>query len=332
MQEVKAVTFTCKCWHKTPRCSRYNSYKGFSNIAKAIFRSDKGNLIQNLADIPCDVIQSLESDADEAEEFVNQLQAGEIPSIISDFPSAAVSEFADTIEVATAVIADVAGAAITDVIDVFNEIGNGSILDDVVSDVEAIPTDLVDAITNGWGDFTDEVKTGWSDFTCWIEDDCTTLSTADACSLPASAAATTTPGAAATTTSPDAAATTSLGAAATTTPSAAAATTTFYAAAATTTPDATTIAASSTSQQDSLTFEPPSTAPATETAIPPQQTTFPQTSVSTTPANPVQNTAQPAQASPPVQFSEGKSLALDWAKSNLLALAAIGVFGLALWL
>ena len=172
-----------------------------SNIVKGIFNSNKGNLIQNVASIPCNTIETLQSDADEAEQFVEQLQAGQVPSIIANLPEEAVSEFGEIIGVATEVI-DVAEAAVTDVINIFNDIEDGSI----VSDIEGIPTDIINAITNGWNDFTDDIKTGWDDFTCWIDDDCSSSSLAGFCSMPASASATATPDAGAASSSAAAAA------------------------------------------------------------------------------------------------------------------------------
>ncbi|KAL6718439.1 hypothetical protein ACLMJK_004529 [Lecanora helva] len=163
----------------------------YINIVKGIFNSDKGNLIQNVASIPCDTIQTLESDADEAEDFVNQIQAGEVPSIITNLPeeaiSGVVSVVGDVIAVATEV-EDIAEAAVTDVVNLFNDIEDGSI----VSVIESIPSDIEAAITNGWNDFTDEVKTLFSDITCFFEGGCPSSSSAGFCSMPASVAATTT--------------------------------------------------------------------------------------------------------------------------------------------
>lgn len=146
-----------------------------------------------MANILCDTIETLESDADEAEQFVSQIQAGQVPSAITDLPQEAVSEFRDIIDVATMVIDDVAGAAVTDVVNVFNEIEDGSI----VSVVAGIPSDIIDAITNGWDDFASEVHSAWGGFTCFFEGDCSNTSSAGFCHMPAVASASATAKAAA---------------------------------------------------------------------------------------------------------------------------------------
>ena len=155
---------------------------------KGIFNSDKGNLVRNIADVPCDVVQNLESDADAAEQFVSQIQAGQVPSLITDLPEEAISEFGAIIGVATQVV-DVAEAAVTDVVSIFDDIEDGNILDAVTD----IPKDIINGITEGWNDLTSEVGHVWSDVTCWIDDDCTTTSTAPPCGMPSAAATTTSP-------------------------------------------------------------------------------------------------------------------------------------------
>lgn len=115
-----------------------------------------------------------------------------MPSIIANLPEEVVSDLADTVDVATSIIGDVAGAAVTDVVSIFDAIEDGSI----VSEIEGIPTDIINGITNGWNGFTDEIKTGYSDFKCLFkpsdDPDCASSSSAGFCSMPASAAASTT--------------------------------------------------------------------------------------------------------------------------------------------
>ena len=277
---------------------------------KGLFNSDKGNLVRNLADVPCDVIQNLESDADAAEEFINQIQAGEIPSLITDLPQEAVSEFGDIIEVATQVLSDVAEAAVTDVVNIVDSIEDGSILDAVAD----IPLDLISAITAGWDDLTSEVGSVWSDVTCFFADDCTPA-TAPPCNMPAMAAATTTPAA-----TPAVPSNSYTQAAATTTVAAAPAvpTNTYTQAAPTSTPD--------TQATDTPVLYTPGTA---RNQLPQTQS---QASSSAQGQGASQTTQQPQQTTPPTQVESQAGSTPDWAGIHCLAALAIAVFGLALLL
>lgn len=163
------------------------------NIVKGIFNSNKGGFIQNLADIPCGTMETLESDADQAEQFVSQIQAGEIPSAITDLPEEAVSELETIIDVVTMVIEDVADAVVTDVVKVFNEIEDGSI----ASAIEGIPKDIIKGITKGWDDLTSEAKGVWGDVTCFFKGGCPSTSPGGSCRTPAAASASATTNAAA---------------------------------------------------------------------------------------------------------------------------------------
>ncbi len=186
------------------------------------------------------MIQSLETDADEAMEFVEQLKAGQVPSVVQDLPQEAVQEFRDVINIALSLpteILDAAEAAASDAANVFDDIEDGSI----IQDIEQIPGVVLSDITNGWADFTNELTDAWNDVTsdigCFFGD-CPQPTTVGSC--PGAAAATTTGnGAAATTTSYGAAATTtSNGAAASTTSNGAAATSPNAAQSTSTTPSA----------------------------------------------------------------------------------------------
>ena len=334
------------------------------NIVKGIFNSEKGNLIQNVASIPCDTIETLESDADEAEQFVNQIQAGQVPSVIANLPQEAVSEFGDIIEVATMVIDDIAEAAVTDVINVVNEIEDGSI----VSVIEGIPEDIIDAITNGWDDFTSGVESVWGDVTCFFEGGCSSTSSSGFCAMPASASASATDNAAAASSAAAAgAAYTSAFYASESSADAAAYTSAFYASESSA--DAAAYASSldyySTAELPSYSsvlsaysssissagdaaytsayYASESSAAAASAADQqayPAQTTL-QAGTPTVVRSPAtqqgQNTLQSTSqaSSPPTQSTQPSSKATstyDWSDFNYLSLAALTVFGLALWL
>ncbi len=214
-----------------------NTKTWHSNIVQGLLRSKKGDALRYISDIPCDVIQSLETDADKAMKFVEQLKAGQVPSVIQDLPQEAVQEFRDVINIALSLpseILDAAEAAASDAANVFDDIEDGSI----IQDIEQIPGVVLSDITSGWADFTNELTDAWNDVTsdigCFFGD-CPQPTAVGSC--PGAAAATTTGnGAAASTTSNGAAAsTTSNGAAASTTSYGAAASTTSYGAAASTT-------------------------------------------------------------------------------------------------
>lgn len=349
-------TFTCQPGfppHSRKFIWKKNADVASSNIAKGIFNSDKGNLIQNIAQIPCDTIQTLESDAEEAEAFVNQIQAGQVPSIITNLPQEAVSELGDIFEVATMVIDDVAGAAVTDIVDVFNEIEDGSI----VSVVEGIPSDIIDAITNGWNDFTNEVTSVWGDVTCFFEGGCSSSSSVGFCSVsssaPASASASATDSGGAITSAyyssgSSAAAATSASAAAYTSSylssyyaaasSAAAAYTSSYyseyyasessaAAAASAESTYSVATASPAAPPDTATPTIPKTVQSISQAI--HQTTQETTTQSSAPAQ-VQSTTQSTTQSP--QVSSNGSMSYEWADFSILAMVACGIFGLAIFL
>ena len=66
------------------------------------------------------------------------------------------------------IIDDVAGAAVIDVVSVVNEVEDGPI----VAVIEGIPTDITNAITNGWDSFTNEVHRTCGDVISFFEGGC----------------------------------------------------------------------------------------------------------------------------------------------------------------
>ena len=206
-----------------------------SNIVNSLFRSKGGSLVRHIADIPCSVIQNLGSDANEAEQFVSQIEAGQVPSAITNLPDDVVSEFSNILNIVTGLpdaVVNVAEAAVTDVVSIVNDIEDGSI----TALVDGIPSEVIGAITNGWDDLTSAVGSVAGDVTnfvkCDILGDCpaSTSSASDgagdqSCAAPAAASASTTPAGAAPSVTPQpAASTTPAGAAPTVTPQPAAST------------------------------------------------------------------------------------------------------------
>lgn len=131
-------------------------------IVQGLLRSDK--IAGRLSDIPCNVIQTLENDAGEAEKFVDQLKNGTVPTIIQDLPKEIIQDISDVVGIFASLptqIVDAAEAAVTDAVNVFNDIESGAI----VSDLERIPGVIVSDITNAWGDLTSGLVHDWNEAT-----------------------------------------------------------------------------------------------------------------------------------------------------------------------
>ena len=295
-----------------------------SNIVQGLLRSKKGNTLRYVNDIPCDIIQSLETDADAAMEFVEQLKAGQVPSIVQDLPQEAVQGFRDVINIAFSLpteILDVAEAAASDAAKVFDDIEDGSI----IQDIEHIPGIVLSDITSGWADFTNELTGAWDDVTsdigCFFKD-CPQPTALRSC--PAAAAATTTAnGAAATTTANGAAATT-------TTANGAAATTTANGAAATTT-TANGAAATTTANGAAATTTTANGAAATTTANGATVTTTTNRATATS-QNEAQSTSKTQSSPQPTGATSLASTQSSWGGLGVLVPIAVGVFACALYL
>lgn len=133
-----------------------------STIIRGLLRSH--NIIQDISKIPCDVINTLETDVDAAKNFVTELEQGRVPELIKDLPQEIIGTFHDLINIAASLpteIFDAAQAVVTDVVHVFDDIENGSI----VSDLERVPSIVVSDVTAGWGDFTHGVVGLWNGVT-----------------------------------------------------------------------------------------------------------------------------------------------------------------------
>lgn len=128
-------------------------------IVQGLLRSE--NIVRLLSEIPCDIIQTLENDAAEAKTFVDELEQGKVPKIIENLPKEVIGALSDLILIFVSLpteIVDVAEAAITGAVNVFNDIGSGAI----VKDLEKIQGVIVSDITNAWGDLTSGLDDGWN--------------------------------------------------------------------------------------------------------------------------------------------------------------------------
>lgn len=136
-----------------------------SNIVRGLLRSH--NILQDISQVPCNVINTLETDVDAAKNFVTQLEQGQTPNLIQNLSPELIGTFHDLINIASSLpteILDTAQAAVTDVVSVFDDIENGSI----VSDLENVPGIVISDITAGWGGFTHGVVAVWAGATSEI--------------------------------------------------------------------------------------------------------------------------------------------------------------------
>lgn len=163
-------------------------------MVRGLLNSHKGDIAHYITEIPCNIIATLESDAGQAEQFVNQIEKGQVPTIISDLPKEAVDVFGDVLNVLTMIpseIINVTEAAATDVVNIVDDIEDGSI----TSVLAAIPSEIVAGITNGWGDLTNGITdavNGLTDgFKCDILGQCPSTPV-QTCGTPQTGAATTT--------------------------------------------------------------------------------------------------------------------------------------------
>ena len=71
-----------------------------SNIVWGLMNSKKGNIPQYVSELLCNVIQTLESDSGEAEQFVQEIASGNVSAIFQDLSQDAVAQFSDVINIA----------------------------------------------------------------------------------------------------------------------------------------------------------------------------------------------------------------------------------------
>ena len=131
-----------------------------SCLIQGLFRSKIG--LDYVRYIPCDVIQTLESDGHQAEQFFEQLLLGQVPSVVQNLPQEAVQQFKDVFNIVTTLpdeILTAAEAVATDAANVFNDIEDGSI----IQDIEYIPGVILSDVTSEWSDFTSVLTSAWND-------------------------------------------------------------------------------------------------------------------------------------------------------------------------
>ena len=164
-----------------------------SKIVQGLFNSNHGNIAPYIAEIPCNDIYTLESDALQAKQFVQQIEAGQVPSIVTNLPQEAVDEFKNVLNILTILpeeVINVAEAAVTDVVKIVDDIEDGSI----TTVLAALPSEIAAGVTEGWGDFTAGLTNAWkgltNGFDCVVLNKCPTTPV-ETCGTPLTGAATT---------------------------------------------------------------------------------------------------------------------------------------------
>lgn len=162
-----------------------------SNMVRGLLNSYNGEIVHYIAQIPCNIISILQSDAGQAEQFVKQVEQGQIPTIISDLPQEAVDVFGDVLNVLEIIpsdVIDVGQAAVTDVVSIVNDIEDGSITTVVAS----LHSDLAASITDRWGDYNDGITGAWigwqNGFKCDVLNHCPSSTPVQTCGTPLTSA------------------------------------------------------------------------------------------------------------------------------------------------
>ena len=165
-----------------------------SNMVRGLLNSYNGEIVHYITEIPCSIISILESDAGQAEQFVKQIEQGQVPTIISNLPQEAVNVFGDVLNVLELIpsdVIDVGQAAVTDVVSIVNDIEDGSI----TSVVASLPSEIAASITDRWGDYNDGITDAWNGwangFKCNILNHCPSTPV-QTCGTPLTTATTTT--------------------------------------------------------------------------------------------------------------------------------------------
>ncbi|KAF7510605.1 hypothetical protein GJ744_006217 [Endocarpon pusillum] len=126
-------------------------FRNSTKLIWGLFRSR--NIISLLGHIPCEIVQILENDENEADRFFNQIQSGEVPSLIESLPGEITDRIVDIVGIALTLPSDIfegAEAIVSDTVEFFNAIEDGSI----VERLQEVPGMIVSQFTSGWDDFT----------------------------------------------------------------------------------------------------------------------------------------------------------------------------------
>ena len=139
-------------------CLFLNPNDTLSNLVRGLLRSEK--IIRLLSEIPCDIISTLENDADQASNFVHQLENGQVPTLIENLPQEVIDTFTNVYSIFKTLpsqLLDAAQATVTEAAHLFNDIETGAIL----SDLKELGDIVLSDITSEWGDLISGLKSDW---------------------------------------------------------------------------------------------------------------------------------------------------------------------------
>jgi hypothetical protein len=147
------------------------------NLIWGLFRSR--SIIGLLDQIPCEIVEILENDENEADRFFTQIKSGQVPTLIENLPSEITDRITGLVGIALTIPSDLiegAEAIVSDTLELFNAIEDRSIVDKL----ENVPEMLVSQITAGWSRITSGLDGIIDVITCAFAD-CSTTQPAGLC-------------------------------------------------------------------------------------------------------------------------------------------------------
>ncbi|KAL8910451.1 MAG: hypothetical protein Q9171_004245 [Xanthocarpia ochracea] len=117
-------------------------------------------MVKYISQIPCDIVQTLQNDANEAKKFIDQLEDGKVPSFIENLPEEIITSFKYLFGIFLTLPSDtfsVAEDTVESAVNLFNDIESGAIR----SYFEDFDDKIVSGVTDLWGDFTAGLKDAW---------------------------------------------------------------------------------------------------------------------------------------------------------------------------
>ena len=135
------------------------------NIVKGLFLSK--DIVKYISQIPCDIVQILQNNANEAKKFIDELQDGKVPSLIENLPEDLIISFKSVFGILQTLPNEMVNKAedtVESAVNIFNDIQSGAIL----SDLENFDDKIVSSVTGLWGDFTAGFEDAWGDATAAV--------------------------------------------------------------------------------------------------------------------------------------------------------------------
>lgn len=140
---------------RAPRSPKLTARSTFLN---GLLRSD--NFASIASTVPCDIVNELENNAEAAEQFVREIQAGQVPTLIENLPSEVVDAFGAIINVALSLpqsIVDTAESVVDGFEGLFDSIADGSIVSELPEEIADAWEDVTDGFVDAWNDLTADI-------------------------------------------------------------------------------------------------------------------------------------------------------------------------------